>query len=501
MLTGAARLRRGIIVTHRWLGIALGLLFAAWFASGVVLYYVPYPKLTPEERLGAMAPIDWRGCCVAPAPVLEAMGLDQVSGLRLGMLEGRPVYRARAAHLHEGAVHGDGPWRVAYADNGELLGPADAARAAAIASGHAGGAAVRSVSEVALDQWTVGPGLRGYEPFFAVELDDAARTRLYVSVPALEVVRDASYAERAWNWVGAVTHWIYPTELRRRPDLWHWTVVALSCFGVLLAASGAYLGILFLNTRATRMSRLVPYRERWMRWHHWTGLVGAVLTLTWMVSGLLSMNPLKVFPSTAATPGEQHRWTGGPLARANAGAIPVAALEGLRGAREVEWQRFGGQTWQLARIDAARTLQVLPAGLRGAMPAPELGAALAALRPGVALQGVDLLERHDDYYYLRNPGNADRPLPVMRARFQDGVLLYADPAGAKLLLRVDDAHRVRRWAYNGLHSLDFAWLRERPLVQASLVVGGCLLGFALSLTGVVIGWRHLRAAPSERALA
>lgn len=493
----AARLRRGIIVMHRWLGIALGLLFAAWFASGVVLYYVPYPKLTPEERLGAMAPIDWRGCCVAPAVALQAMGLDQVSGLRLGMLEGRPVYRARAAHFHDGAVHGSGPWRVAYADSGELLGPADAARAAAIASRHAGGVAVRSVSAVDLDQWTVGPGLRGYEPFFAVELDDAGATRLYVSVPALEVVRDATYAERAWNWVGAVTHWVYPTELRRRPDLWHWTVVVLSVFGVFLAATGTYLGILFLNTRARRMARLVPYREPWMRWHHWTGLVGAVLTVTWMVSGLLSMNPLKVFPSTGATPGEQHRWTGGALDRANASAIPAGAAGGLHGVREVEWQRFGGQTWQLARIDAGRTLQVLPGGLRTATPAGELGHALAGIRPGIALLDVDLLDHHDDYYYLRNPGNADRPLPVARARFQDGVVLYADPSTARLLLRVDDAQRVRRWAYNGLHSLDFAWLRERPLLQASLIVGGCLLGFMLSITGVVIGWRYLRSGQGQ----
>src|ERR1700730_5053712 len=37
---------RPLILLHRWLGIAFCLLFAMWFASGIVMHFVPYPERT-----------------------------------------------------------------------------------------------------------------------------------------------------------------------------------------------------------------------------------------------------------------------------------------------------------------------------------------------------------------------------------------------------------------------------------------------------------------------
>ena len=53
----ARSLKRWWYVTHRWLGIALCLLFAMWFVSGVVMMYVGYPKLTVHERLAHLPPL------------------------------------------------------------------------------------------------------------------------------------------------------------------------------------------------------------------------------------------------------------------------------------------------------------------------------------------------------------------------------------------------------------------------------------------------------------
>jgi hypothetical protein len=91
------------------------------------------------------------------------------------------------------------------------------------------------------------------------------------------VVRDTRRAERFWNWIGAVPHWIYPTVLRQFPQAWNQVVVWLSIPGVVLAATGLALGIwqIFLNR-----TRWIPYRKFWMRWHHIAGLVAAVFTLT-----------------------------------------------------------------------------------------------------------------------------------------------------------------------------------------------------------------------------
>jgi hypothetical protein len=54
--------------------------------------------------------------------------------------------------------------------------------------------------------------------------------------------------------------------------------------------------------------------------------------------------------------------------------------------------------------------------------------------------------------------------------------------------------RLQRWLYHGLHSLDFPfWYYRRPLWDVG-VIALCGGGAALSLLGVVLGWRRVRRA-------
>ena len=47
--------KRYLFLFHRWFGIAMCLLIALWFASGVIMMYVEYPELTEEERLAMLS--------------------------------------------------------------------------------------------------------------------------------------------------------------------------------------------------------------------------------------------------------------------------------------------------------------------------------------------------------------------------------------------------------------------------------------------------------------
>src|SRR5437763_1802866 len=49
---------RTLTLLHRWLGVPLAPLFAMWFASGIVMHFVPFPALSEAERVAGMAPID-----------------------------------------------------------------------------------------------------------------------------------------------------------------------------------------------------------------------------------------------------------------------------------------------------------------------------------------------------------------------------------------------------------------------------------------------------------
>ena len=48
---------RAIVLLHRWLGIAFCLLFAMWFATGIVMHFVPFPSLTESERFAGLVPL------------------------------------------------------------------------------------------------------------------------------------------------------------------------------------------------------------------------------------------------------------------------------------------------------------------------------------------------------------------------------------------------------------------------------------------------------------
>src|SRR5262245_21743388 len=61
--TMANGLWRALVILHRYLGIAVGLLMAVWFVSGIVMMYVGFPRLTETERVRALAPIPWQACC------------------------------------------------------------------------------------------------------------------------------------------------------------------------------------------------------------------------------------------------------------------------------------------------------------------------------------------------------------------------------------------------------------------------------------------------------
>lgn len=486
-------LHKSLIFLHKWLGVTLALLFLMWFISGVVLYYVPFPGLSQAERLAGLPPLQLPpGCCLTAQQAVEKAGVA-ASESRLGMHGGVPVWRVLAKD-----GQGDGPlWRAIDARSGQLLPLLSVESAAAVAEAFSGRRAVHT-EVLERDQWTVPPGLNPYRPLLRVELEGPDGLELYVSPAAAEVVRDTRRAERFWNWLGAVPHWIYFTELRRYPQAWHNVIVWLAIPAVVLSLTGLVLGVwhLFLNR-----ARWIPYRGFWMRWHHISGLVAAIFTLTWIFSGLLSMNPFGVFSSRGALAAERTLWSGTKAAATLNPAQALAAVPGLE-VREIDLLRVAGQSWyRLRGVSAQALVRADVAGLPGpalaTLPDETVQAALRTLRPDAAQAGVATLTKvtaYDDMYYAREHNNNTpyaRPLPVWRAQWADGVTLYADPASARLLLRVDASNRWQRVLYNGLHSFDFAPLLARPWLRGTLIVLLSLLGTALCATSCVIAWRVL----------
>ncbi len=503
------RLKRWLFLTHRWLGIVLSIFFLLWFVSGVVMMYVGYPKLTPAERLAHLPSLGEGAGLLAPWRALEKAGIEgPLKELRLAAGRGGqavylvvPEASPSDATARRRTPPGSGTV-VVDAATGQRLQGVDTALALASAAAYTGPDAstggLRHLGLVQEDAFTHSKALDAHRPLHLVQLPDAQGTQLYISSLTGEVVRDATRNERLWNYAGAWIHWLYPFRGNVFDPYWSDIVIWLSIAGIAVTLLGTVVGVMRWRVREPyRHGSRSPYPGRLMRWHHISGLLFALIAFTWIFSGLMSMNPWRVF-DTGAAPLRTAALQGAALQVSADDAAPAALLATAGGAvRELRWVPvLGTLTVQAAR--ATGRPRLLDSRSAQAWQVDELAlrrAAAGLLDAPIAR--IDRLDAYDFHYYDREAhtmsGGNERPLPMLRVVYQDpqASWVHLDPHTGAVLGRTDVGRRTSRWLFELLHSWDWLpLLHQRPLWDIVMIVlsaGGALL----SLTGVVIGWRRL----------
>src|ERR1051325_9876341 len=116
--------RKWLILSHRYLGVALCLLLVMWFGSGIVMIYAGgMPALTPEARRAHLPAIDFGRVALSAADAAARAGLDAPPSATLLMVQERPAYR----------FGGRAPVTV-FADTGETMAPLSPAASRHVAS-------------------------------------------------------------------------------------------------------------------------------------------------------------------------------------------------------------------------------------------------------------------------------------------------------------------------------------------------------------------------------
>jgi hypothetical protein len=470
---------RILFLLHRYLGIAVGLLMVMWCVSGVVMMYVSYPALDRAARLKHLAPIDWSGCCKISAAL--SADTDRVGQSQIEMLAGRPVL-----NLGNGSKHS-----LVDLVTGSAVDGVSAEQAAAVAARFTAGnssAAPRLLGLIKEDQWTVAGAFDADRPLYRFSLGDDSHTELYVSSVTGQAVQITTAHERFWNWLGAVPHWLYFTELRRHPSIWSRVVIFTSLIGCFLAGLGIAIGLLQLARQPA--GRWSPY-SGFNLWHHMAGLVFGVLALSWVASGLLSMNPWGWLEAAGAQP-EIARLRGGPGPKV---AQIDAALQRLAGTRpsdvvSMEMAAFGGRLYFIAGTAAGERRRVDALGAAAPLDSADLifvAGALAGSGPSIEPR---LITQADSYYFSHHRDAVS--LPVYRLVSPgSGTRYYLDAVSGALIAKMDRNARAYRWLHEGLHRMDFtAPLRARPqwdMLMLCLMSGVTLL----CMTGAYLGFRRL----------
>ncbi|WP_407463105.1 hypothetical protein [Xanthomonas campestris] len=451
-------------------------MFAVWFASGLVLAFVPFPSLSPQQRWSAAERIDLSRLMVAPAQALRS--LRDATALRLVSIGGRPSYVVGSTTATVAVDGIDGQVR------GVL--PPEAAGAIAAAFGHA---AVRRLDgPLDYDQWSVHQKFDPWRPFYRAALQDDLGTVLYVSARTGEVVQRTRASERAWNWVGSVPHWLYFTQLRRSFTAWDRTVWWLALAALCSASAGTVLGVYRTWQRAHSPKPAWSGFRGWLRWHHGLGLIAAVFVLGWIFSGWLSMDHGRLFSKGIPDPAQVARYAGAPLPTVLAG-VDAEAVRCLSGATLIEFTAVGGRPVAVGRGPAGPSVSDgMPGRITGTRLSPD------AIRHAAArawmLDHDPMPPDSAEALYRQADGIATDALRLTVAS-PGRTALYFDPASGTPLLALDASRRTYAWVYLAIHTTNFPLLQSHPVIRRIAQLGPLLLGLAFSLTGVVLGARRL----------
>lgn len=468
------RIWRIMVVLHRYAGVAVSLLMAMWFLSGMVMMYVPYAPLPPPESLPPPPPIPFASCCdYGPLADDAAILLAQLSERA-----GAPLVRLRTPGQRDVLFD--------LARGEQVRVDAEGARAVALeAAARAAGrpAAVTGYAVVPFDQFTLGWAPRE-RPFHRFTFDDPDRTAVYVSAVTGGIAAWTTATYRTWNWLGTIPHFLYFEPLRVQQQLWNGSVVWTALLGTFLTAIGIVLGVAQL--RRGKGARLSPYRG-WFYWHHVTGLVFGVLALTFVFSGLVSMNPFGFLEGGGG--GEAGLALGtAPRLKEVKDSLQVLRTE-LAGSGVVSLVSapLDGRLYWMADFAQGPRQRLDAAGRAAPLTLDDLAQAARRVAGERAIREQGLMREEDAYYYAprrgRSPGMA---MPVYRLVVDDEeqTRYYLDAETGAPVLALDAAGRWQRWLFTGLHRLDFtAPMRAAPV--RDIVMWLALLGgFALSATGV-----------------
>jgi hypothetical protein len=488
-------LKRTLIFVHRWLGVALCVLFLVWFPSGIGMMYWEYPTVSQRDRLERSAALDPSTVKLSPAEALAILQTDEPPAqIHLNTFDGRPVYRfgrgGEMVYADTGAEQGDVPTdmvhRIAAAWTGQ---PVSAA-------------SVTEVTEV--DQWTVQNRLRDLQPLWKYSWPNGEE--VYVSGSVGDVVQYTTRSSRLGAYLGPIPHWFYFTPLRKHGPEWNRFVVWSSGVGTISALLGIVVAIWMYSPskryRYDGVPTSIPYRGQ-KRWHMVFGLIFGLGAVTWAFSGMLSMEPFPLQSSRPAVGQQQEEAE--RRARSIPGSLrgraafstfaqkhPRQVLTELADfkVKDLELTSFGGRSVYIATLADGGTRIVPVDGGPMLMFEPDQIIEVVKEVAGPTLADVRTIDQYDRYYLDRK---RERPLPVIRVELNDPdrTRYYINPKTARVIAGYTAGSWMNRWLYHGLHSLDFPWLYNyRPLwdiVVITFMVGGT----ALCVTSLVLAWRVL----------
>lgn len=472
--------------THRLFGFFLSILFFMWCITGFVMMYKEFPSLSKKEYNALRSNIDLKtDGKIAKIADWEYKQLDSCKDIRIYQILDKTI-------INISDTKGDITCLDAH--TGKKITPIKESELSSFIKNYFNHQKEIKKTEIIteLDQWIPRTKFLPYMPIYKVVLNDAEETTCYISSKSGEIIQKLTFNDKVWAWLGPIPHWIYFKTLRINTGAWRIVVISLSSLGVLLALLGIILGINRTIIAKRKSQQFTPYKKKWFRWHHYLGFSFGLFIFTWILSGLLSMNPLKWASENSLSEEQIKTWQGtnySTLSTLHNFETSIQELVKNNPIKEVKLVLFDENVYALT-IDKNNTYTPFAIfnsdknKIQNGITYFE--SKINQLLPNCRVISKEILTNYDSYYYNKH---RTLPLPVYRYKLNDkyGTWLYVNPTILEVVKKMQTDNKLERWLYNGLHSLDFPSLfYKRPLwdiVVIALLLGCTLLCFTgLKLT-------------------
>lgn len=475
--------------THRLFGFFLSLLFFMWCASGFVMMYKDFPSVSKKEYVAVRDYLKVDTSKLASINNWEYKYLDSCAEMSMYQILDKTLIKI---------IDNNGEVLCLDAHTGNAIAPINENELDTLMVDYFGNeTSIKNVTLIKeLDQWIPRTKFLPYMPIYKVELNDDKETTVYISSKSGEIIQKLTFEDKVWAWLGPIPHWIYFKNLRINTDAWRYVVITLSSFGVLLAFLGIVLGINRTRIARKKNETLTPYKKKWFRWHHYLGFTFGVFIFTWILSGLLSMNPLKWASEDTLNESEASIWKGGNYSLFNSDnslKIAFSKLLEKHHSKEIKFTLYNAQPY-LVSYNHANTVKHIQLNDNGsiinAANMSTIKSMILKLKPNTTIMASDILNDYDDYYYNKH---RTLPLPIYRFKLKDNqcTWYYVNPQTLNVVKKMQTDNKVERWLYNGLHSFDFPILFfKRPLwdVVVAILLLGCTI---LCFTGLKLTLNNL----------
>ncbi len=476
---------RLLVSLHRWLGVAFCLPLAMWFATGIVVHFVPFPSaLSEAERSTGRDELDLARVGHGPAEAVAASASRGTRRVRLIERADGPIYlvagpsgikAVRAGDLADGAIR---------SEQSALSIVATYARGRHLDFSRAAVAGLASH-----DQWTMAGEYDPHRPLYRIALNDESSTDLYVSSSTGEVMLETTRYVRGWNYLGSVSHWLYFTGLRSHAAAWRIFLWWFSFLALVAVTAGALVGPARLKFEGGTL--VSPYCG-WQAWHHRLGLVCMPFIFTWLFTGWLSLDNGLLFSSGKPSAVEAEALFGEP----SWDTLPPTDISpSLPPLLEVNWFAFGGRIYRRER-EAPDRQRLVAAHSRVDHPSERRG----FLQTGEINAAFDRLQRSCEPAFPVALGDGYLRSAIADAsvfRVVCGSEWFEIDGAEGRLEKIDASRRSYHWLDHRLHRLDLPFLAKRPTLRTVLIVLLSGAGLTFSFTAAVVAWRRVRAVAAR----